>query len=76
MLGSNVQMKEFGFGLVAAIALDATLIRLVLVPAIMQLMGDLNWWLPGILRRFAGSGATFGEGETLPSVTEELELAS
>jgi RND superfamily putative drug exporter len=73
ILGSQVQMKEFGFGLVAAIALDATLIRLVLVPAIMQLMGNVNWWLPDFLGRFAGNGATFGEGDV--ELGEELELA-
>ncbi|MBV9280008.1 MAG: MMPL family transporter [Chloroflexi bacterium] len=76
LLGSNVQFKEFGFGLVAAIALDATLIRLVLVPAIMQLMGGLNWWLPAALRGLAANGATFGEGEPVPAFGEELELAS
>jgi RND superfamily putative drug exporter len=76
LLGSNVQLKEFGFGLVAAIALDATLIRLVLVPAIMRLMGTLNWWLPSALRGLAGQGATFGEGEPVSAFDEELELAS
>jgi RND superfamily putative drug exporter len=76
LLGSNVQFKEFGFGLVAAIALDATLIRLVLVPAIMRLMGNLNWWLPVALHRLAADGATFGEGEPTPTFSEELELAS
>jgi RND superfamily putative drug exporter len=34
-----------------AIALDATLVRLVLVPATMELMGDRNWWVPGWLDR-------------------------
>jgi RND superfamily putative drug exporter len=40
------QIKEIGLGLSVAIALDATLVRLVLVPATMELMGDWNWWLP------------------------------
>ncbi len=40
------QIKEIGLGLSVAIALDATLVRLVLVPATMDLMGDANWWLP------------------------------
>ncbi len=40
------QIKEIGVGLAVAIALDATLVRLVLVPATMELMGDWNWWLP------------------------------
>src|SRR5690349_11597308 len=40
------QVKEIGLGLAVAIALDATLVRLVLVPATMELMGDWNWWVP------------------------------
>jgi RND superfamily putative drug exporter len=39
-------VKEIGLGLAVAIALDATLVRLVLVPATMELMGKWNWWLP------------------------------
>ena len=44
-------IKELGLGNAVAIALDATLVRLVLVPAAMQLMGRWNWWLPGWLDR-------------------------
>ncbi len=44
-------IKEFGLGLAAAILIDATLVRIVLVPAIMQLLGDRNWWLPAWLDR-------------------------
>jgi putative drug exporter of the RND superfamily len=40
-------IKQLGFGLAVAIALDATVIRLVVVPAAMKLMGRWNWWLPG-----------------------------
>jgi RND superfamily putative drug exporter len=40
-------IQQLGFGLALAIALDATLIRLVVVPASMRLMGRWNWWLPG-----------------------------
>ncbi len=43
--------KEFGFGLAAAVLLDAALIRIVLVPAFMRLAGHWNWWLPGWLDR-------------------------
>ena len=39
-------IKEIGLGLAVAIALDATLVRLILVPATMELMGRWNWWLP------------------------------
>ena len=45
------QVKEIGVGLAVAIALDATLVRLVLVPATMELMGDWNWWMPKWLDR-------------------------
>jgi uncharacterized membrane protein YdfJ with MMPL/SSD domain len=44
-------IKELGLGNAVAIALDATLVRLILVPAAMQLMGRWNWWLPGWLDR-------------------------
>ena len=44
-------VKEIGLGLAVAIALDATLVRLILVPATMELMGRWNWWLPGPLAR-------------------------
>jgi uncharacterized membrane protein YdfJ with MMPL/SSD domain len=44
-------IKEIGVGLAVAIALDATLVRLVLVPATMELMGDWNWWIPRWLDR-------------------------
>jgi len=46
VLGRSVDLKEFGFGLAAAIAIDATVIRVLLVPALMKLMGRWNWWLP------------------------------
>jgi RND superfamily putative drug exporter len=41
-----------GLGLAVAVLLDATVIRLVLVPATMALLGDLNWWLPRALDRW------------------------
>jgi len=40
-----------GVGLATAIFLDATVVRLVLVPATMKLLGDANWWLPAWLDR-------------------------
>ncbi len=49
--GNNRTIKEFGIGLAAAIFIDATLIRLVLVPAFMEVAGDLNWWFPRWLDR-------------------------
>jgi RND superfamily putative drug exporter len=44
-------IKELGLGSAVAIALDATLVRLILVPAAMKLMGEWNWWMPGWLDR-------------------------
>ena len=44
-------IKMFGLGLAAAVLIDATLVRMVLVPATMGLLGDANWWLPGWLDR-------------------------
>jgi uncharacterized membrane protein YdfJ with MMPL/SSD domain len=44
-------IKEIGLGLAVAIAVDATITRLVLVPATMSLLGRWNWWLPGWLDR-------------------------
>jgi putative drug exporter of the RND superfamily len=47
----EVFLKLFGIGLAAAIFLDATLVRMVLVPAVMQLLDDRNWWIPDWLER-------------------------
>lgn len=44
-------LKMLGLGLATAIAIDATLVRMVLVPATMSLLGDANWWLPRWLDR-------------------------
>jgi putative drug exporter of the RND superfamily len=44
-------LKLFGIGLATAIFLDATLVRMVLVPAVMQLLGSRNWWIPNWLGR-------------------------
>jgi len=44
-------IKELGVGCAVAIALDATLVRLILVPAAMKLMGNWNWWMPSWLDR-------------------------
>jgi putative drug exporter of the RND superfamily len=51
VLGADPLVKMMGLGLATAIALDATIVRLVLVPATMTLLGNANWWLPGWLER-------------------------
>jgi RND superfamily putative drug exporter len=46
--------REFGLGLAFAVALDATIVRLVLLPALMALFGRANWWLPSFVAHHAG----------------------
>jgi putative drug exporter of the RND superfamily len=50
-LTPDVSVKQIGLGLAAAVLVDATVVRLVLVPAVMELLGPANWWLPGWLDR-------------------------
>jgi putative drug exporter of the RND superfamily len=51
VLNGDPVVKEFGIGLAAAIALDATVVRLLLVPSVMELLGRKSWWLPSWLDR-------------------------
>ena len=51
ILGDEPTIKMFGLGLAVAVLIDATVVRMVLVPATMRLLGDRNWWLPGWLDR-------------------------
>jgi RND superfamily putative drug exporter len=51
LLGADIAVKQFGLGLAVAVLLDATVVRLVLVPALMELLGGANWWLPRWLAR-------------------------
>ncbi len=50
-LSGSVMLQEFGFALAFAILIDATVVRMYLVPAIMSMMGKWNWWGPSVLRR-------------------------
>jgi RND superfamily putative drug exporter len=47
----DVFLKLFGIGLASAVFLDATIVRMVLVPAVMQLLGERNWWIPDWLEK-------------------------
>jgi RND superfamily putative drug exporter len=51
VLGPNVAVKQIGLGLAVAVLIDATLVRMVLVPAVMELLGKANWWLPAPIAR-------------------------
>ena len=59
-------IKELGVGCAVAIALDATLVRLILVPAAMKLMGEWNWWMPSWLDRLLPN-LSFEGGEPEPA---------
>src|SRR5207249_5830001 len=50
-LAEVVIIKAIGIGLAIAVAIDATVVRSLVVPAVMRLLGDLNWWAPRPLRR-------------------------
>lgn len=49
-MGHLVMFQQMGFGLGVAVLLDATIVRSILVPAAMQLLGDRNWYLPRVLQ--------------------------
>jgi putative drug exporter of the RND superfamily len=51
-VGDNLGIKEMGLALAIAVAVDATLVRCLLVPATMTLLGERNWWAPRWMRRF------------------------
>ena len=53
-------MKYIAFGMIFSLALDATIIRLLLVPAVMHLLRDDNWWAPRWVKR---AYASLGEGD-------------
>ncbi len=52
MISGVTSIKMLGFGVALAVILDATLVRALLVPALMRLFGERNWWAPKVLRRF------------------------
>ena len=58
-----VLIKALGIGVALAVALDATIVRALLVPSTMRLLGRWNWWMPAWLERRVGSRLpTLGEG--------------
>ena len=70
VLGDNPTVKMIGIGLATAVFVDATVIRMVLVPATMKLLGDANWWLPRWLDRILPNLDIEGESKLGP---DELE---
>ncbi|GIJ35234.1 MMPL family transporter [Micromonospora sediminimaris] len=47
LLGPDVAVKQGGLGMAVAVLIDATIVRMVLVPAVIELCGKANWWMPG-----------------------------
>jgi RND superfamily putative drug exporter len=77
VLGDDPTIKMFGLGLAVAVFIDATIVRIVLVPATMKLLGDRNWWLPGWLDRIlphldVEGGAGLPEPEYEPTAPAEV----
>ena len=68
--GDDPVLKMLGLGLATAVFLDATLVRLVLVPATMTLLGDANWWLPAWLDRLLPTWDLEGADDNLPDPVE------
>jgi putative drug exporter of the RND superfamily len=66
-------VKMFGLGLATAIALDATIVRTLVVPASMALMGRANWWLPDWLDRFLPQLTVEGNGRHHGAPLDEIE---
>jgi RND superfamily putative drug exporter len=66
MLENERTMKLMGTGLATAIFLDATIVRMLLVPATMELLGDRNWWLPRWLDRILPNIAVEGTSVAAP----------
>ncbi len=66
VLGPDLTIKLFGLGLAVAVLVDALVVRSVLVPAVMLLLGRANWWLPGWLDRVLPRVSVEGPAEPEP----------
>jgi RND superfamily putative drug exporter len=72
VLGDDASIKMMGLGLATAIFIDATVVRMVLVPATMKLMGDANWWIPRWLDRILPNIDIEGDFEDADAEDQEL----
>jgi RND superfamily putative drug exporter len=72
VLGGERIIKLFGIGLGGAVLIDATLVRSVLVPAVMLMLGDRNWKLPAFLERILPRVNIEGTVERIPARDEPL----
>ena len=74
MLEADRVLKLFGAGLAVAIFLDATVVRMLLVPATMELLGDKNWWLPSWLDRLLPTIDVEGHPDEVDDFFDDSEL--
>ncbi|MCB0968908.1 MAG: MMPL family transporter, partial [Ilumatobacter sp.] len=72
-LGDDRQLKLFGLGLAVAVLLDATIVRMLLVPATMELLGDRNWWIPKWLDKILPNIEVEGHDAPTPADHDEPE---
>ncbi len=73
VFGDERVIKEFGLGLAVAIFVDASVVRMLLVPATMELLGDANWWLPKWLDRLLPDVHIEGERDIDDELDDILE---
>ncbi|CAM3943920.1 Membrane transport protein MMPL domain-containing protein [Smaragdicoccus niigatensis] len=74
-----VMMKYIAFGMIAALVIDATLLRMFLVPAVMKMLGDDCWWAPQWMKRMQsriGLGEPIPEEDRIPHDAPELQVSS
>ena len=71
LLEDDRPIKLFGFGLAFAVLLDATIVRMLLVPATMELLGDKNWWIPRWLDRILPNVNVEGPAEVVDAELED-----
>jgi RND superfamily putative drug exporter len=72
LLVGDIAVKQVGLGLGVAVLIDATVVRMVLVPAVMELLGRVNWWLPAWLARILPAV----EPAPVPARTPDLPVRS
>ncbi|AOW95259.1 hypothetical protein BFN03_19145 [Rhodococcus sp. WMMA185] len=73
-LSELTPMRFIGLGMIIALALDATLVRMLLVPALVKLMGEANWWGPAFLRRQPAANQTPAASSEPPSADDDLSV--
>jgi putative drug exporter of the RND superfamily len=74
VLGNDATIKLFGVALSTAVLLDAFIVRLVLVPSVMTILGPVNWWLPGWLSKVLPHVSIESEEDALAGDSEIVDI--